>query len=117
MDQNDHTGAISPNSQDLMAASVAIGNRIASKRAAMGLTQDELARSLRVPPNQLDRWEKGSERIPAVVLAQVANRLNAPVGWFFHTPRSTFVQFEGMDERRGDRDALKAQFEATRSNE
>ncbi len=60
-----------------------IGKRIRYLRQISGLTQAELALKLNISPQQLQKYEKGSNKISASRLEALAEILNAPVNEFF----------------------------------
>lgn len=63
---------------------VRIGQRIAEARAAMGLTQDELAAKIPGKANgtQMSKWERGVHRPGDDTLEQIAKALGKDVAWF-----------------------------------
>jgi transcriptional regulator with XRE-family HTH domain len=61
----------------------AIGNRIRRERRAANLTQTELADILGVTFQQIQKYEKGRNRVAASRLVQIADALNVPVLTFF----------------------------------
>ena len=67
-----------PNSVD-----VHVGVRVRSRRMAIGLTQDRLAKALGITFQQIQKYEKGSNRIGASRLQAISRILNAPVSYFF----------------------------------
>ena len=60
-----------------------IGQRVKSRRLEMGLSQEALAEVLGVTFQQVQKYEKGVNRISASRLFEVAAALNVPVGHFF----------------------------------
>jgi len=62
-----------------------IGRRIRGKRRALGLTQDDLAKSLGVSPDMIEDYERGTERVPADHLIELSKVLGVPVSYFFPT--------------------------------
>lgn len=59
-----------------------IGARIAMRRLELQLTQLQLADTLGVSQQQVQRYEKGLARIPASKLGDVARALQAPIQFF-----------------------------------
>jgi transcriptional regulator with XRE-family HTH domain len=53
------------------------------RRMAVGLTQDKLARALGLTFQQVQKYEKGSNRIGAGRLQAISRILDAPLGFFF----------------------------------
>ncbi len=62
-----------------------VGERMRRRRILLGLTQDQLAAALNISYQQVQKYETGANRVSAGRLAQIADVLDAPVGWFFGT--------------------------------
>jgi transcriptional regulator with XRE-family HTH domain len=62
---------------------VRIGERIRTQRTRSGLSQKELAGRLDIVFQQLQKHEKGTSRVPASRLYDIARELNTPVSYFF----------------------------------
>ncbi|CAA2161228.1 hypothetical protein MBRA_06388 [Methylobacterium brachiatum] len=69
-----------------------IGGRIATIRAAQGLSQTSLGAAIGVSFQQVQKYEKGRNRIGAGRLQQIADQLKVPVETFF-------TGSQGGDER------------------
>jgi transcriptional regulator with XRE-family HTH domain len=84
-------GSLRKSSQDqlrpaLPAASeidALVGSRIRARREALGISQGRLGRSLGLTFSQVQKYEKGSNRIGAGRLFQIASLLGVPVQYFF----------------------------------
>ena len=78
----------------------AIGERIRRRRTELGLTQEQLAQRLGVSYQQVQKYERGANRISASRLYTLAHRLDVAPGWFFADldPPS---ECPGPDERAG----------------
>src|SRR5208282_2833237 len=61
----------------------AIGSRIRLRRAMLGLSQKQLGDAIGLTPQQVQKYEKGINRIAASTLFIVAEALNVPVSFFF----------------------------------
>lgn len=57
-----------------------LGERIRERRLALGLTQSDVARALGVSFQQVQKFEKGKNRVNAVQLGKVAERLGLTMG-------------------------------------
>lgn len=68
--------------QDIDAA---VGLRMAARRSAQGLSQTALAAQLGVSFQQVQKYEKGANRVSASRLHQVATALGCSVADFFPT--------------------------------
>src|SRR5436309_5859747 len=62
---------------------IEVGHRIRIERLARGLSQTELANNLGVTFQQVQKYEKGVNRVGAGRLARIADVLSVPVGFFF----------------------------------
>lgn len=60
-----------------------VGARLRQRRALLGLSQDKLARSLGLTFQQIQKYERGTNRISAGRLYQLATALAVPVGYFY----------------------------------
>ncbi len=60
-----------------------VGERIRRRRRAMGMSQEDLAASVGLTFQQIQKYERGSNRVSASKLYQVATTLQAPVAFFF----------------------------------
>jgi transcriptional regulator with XRE-family HTH domain len=89
-------GAMGSKKPDLI--DVEVGQRIRIQRLAAGLSQSELAERIGVTFQQVQKYEKGMNRVGAGRLTKIARVLNVPVGSFFDG-RDTIeqVELQGMD--------------------
>ena len=79
------------------AVDVHVGQRIRDRRNALGKTQEFLADSVGLTFQQIQKYEKGKNRVSASRLQQFANVLGVDVAWFFDdAPGSKRVR--GSDE-------------------
>lgn len=60
-----------------------VGQRLRDRREALGISQGRLGRQLGVTFSQVQKYEKGSNRIGAGRLFQIAEFLGVPPGYFF----------------------------------
>lgn len=63
-----------------------IGERIRLRRTELGLTQEQLASALGISYQQVQKYENGVNRISASRLAEIAQKLEVPIGWFVEEP-------------------------------
>ena len=70
---------------------VHVGRRVYERRAQLGITQGDLARALGVSFQQLQKYEKGANRISASRLWGTAAALAVDIDYFF----------EGLDDGGG----------------
>ncbi|WP_273758570.1 helix-turn-helix domain-containing protein [Bartonella sp. AU55XJBT] len=62
---------------------VLIGKRIRQRRIAMGLTQKTLGGFLGVSFQQIQKYEKGLNRVSASCLLEIATQLQVPISFFY----------------------------------
>jgi transcriptional regulator with XRE-family HTH domain len=60
-----------------------VGSRIRMRRALLGMTQQRLADSLSLTFQQVQKYEKGTNRVSASRLQQIATLLGVEVGFFY----------------------------------
>jgi transcriptional regulator with XRE-family HTH domain len=62
---------------------IELGKRIRLRRVEMKLSQDELGKELGVSFQQIQKYEKGVNRVGAARLPQIATALDVPVTFFY----------------------------------
>lgn len=62
---------------------VHVGKRLRLKRELLGLSQDQLGKMLGLTFQQIQKYEKGTNRISASRLWDLAMTLSSPIGYFF----------------------------------
>ncbi|MFI4987205.1 MAG: helix-turn-helix domain-containing protein [Alphaproteobacteria bacterium] len=67
----------------LSEVDIEIGSRIRLRRAMLGLSQKQLGDAITLTPQQVQKYEKGTNRIAASTLFIVAEALNVPMSFFF----------------------------------
>ncbi|WP_165186552.1 helix-turn-helix domain-containing protein [Caulobacter soli] len=75
---NDQTEGRRPNPVDLH-----VGGRVRMRRKILGVSQDQLAASLGLTFQQVQKYERGSNRVSASKLYQIAKTLQVPISFFF----------------------------------
>ncbi len=60
-----------------------VGNRVRLRRTMLGLSQERLAEALGVSFQQIQKYERGGNRISAGRLYSISRVLNVPVSFFF----------------------------------
>lgn len=68
---------------------VYVGSRLKLRRTAVGMTQEKLGDQLGVTFQQVQKYEKGANRIGASRLQEIARILDVPVAYFFEEARAT----------------------------
>ncbi len=80
-----------------------IGSRIRVRRNLLGLSQDQLAKALHISFQQVQKYEKGNNRIAGSRIWQLARTLNIPVSYFFDgIERTLTYQGYDIDQYAGD---------------
>ncbi len=80
----------SPNAID-----VHVGSRIRLRRTMLGMSQERLGESLGITFQQVQKYEKGANRVGASRLQHIAEVLNVPIPFFFEgVPGATTEQPE-----------------------
>jgi transcriptional regulator with XRE-family HTH domain len=77
-----------------------VGARVRMHRRMMGMTQEDLGIALGVTFQQVQKYEKGKNRIGAGRLHDIANILRVPVGSFFEdmtTGETRCAEFSDTD--------------------
>ncbi len=62
---------------------VHVGKRMRRRREVLGISQGRLGRELGVPFGQIQKWEKGANRIGAGRLYQIADIFGVTPNWFY----------------------------------
>jgi transcriptional regulator with XRE-family HTH domain len=60
-----------------------VGNRIRTRRLMLNMSQATLASTIGVTFQQVQKYEKGSNRVAASRLLQIASDLQVPIDFFF----------------------------------
>jgi transcriptional regulator with XRE-family HTH domain len=60
-----------------------VGSRIRLRRTMLGMSQEKLGESLGITFQQVQKYEKGTNRVGASRLQNIASILNVPVSFFF----------------------------------
>ncbi|MDR1333935.1 MAG: helix-turn-helix domain-containing protein [Holosporaceae bacterium] len=65
-----------------------IGSNIRKIRKSHGMTQHQLAKTLKITFQQLQKYENGKNKVSAARLYQLSLQLNVPLQYFFFTPKN-----------------------------
>lgn len=74
---------------------IEIGKLVRTRRLDLKMSQTDLGEALGVTFQQIQKYEKGANRIGAGRLMEVANALSVPVAFFYPQP------IKGQDEKEG----------------
>jgi transcriptional regulator with XRE-family HTH domain len=69
---------------------IAVGSRIRQRRLLLGWTQERLAAALNVTFQQVQKYERGANRVSASMLQEIADALETPVPYFFGHDEAPF---------------------------
>jgi len=77
-----------------------VGSRVRMRRMMLGMSQEKLGNALGLTFQQVQKYEKGTNRIGASRLQQIAHILQVPVSFFFEGAPAvtTGTRSEGMGE-------------------
>ena len=94
-----------------------VGERIRERRTMMGLTQENLANALSISYQQVQKYERGTNRVSASRLWDLAAALGVPVSYFFdgldaESQAEALAEYEGGnsafdDDLMGRRETLE----------
>ena len=60
-----------------------VGGRIQQRRKTLGMNQSDLGEALGVTFQQIQKYERGTNRVGAGVLYKMADALKVPISYFF----------------------------------
>src|SRR6266704_2137204 len=75
-----------------------VGSRVRMRRMMLAMSQEKLGDALGLTFQQVQKYEKGTNRIGASRLQQIANILQVPVAFFFEGAPSLSPLPDGMKE-------------------
>ena len=93
------TGRRRPRDRSPEEVDIHVGARIRMRRRFLGLTQQQLAEHLGLTFQQVQKYERGANRVSASKLYEIARALQTPVPYFFEG--LTESGQTGTDEARG----------------
>jgi transcriptional regulator with XRE-family HTH domain len=88
----------SPNPTDIH-----VGSRIRMRRNILGMSQEKLGESLGITFQQIQKYEKGTNRVGASRLQAIASILDVPVAFFFAEVPGRESALDGLSEGDGSR--------------
>ncbi|WP_299010095.1 helix-turn-helix transcriptional regulator [uncultured Caulobacter sp.] len=86
---------------------VHLGKRLRRRRRLLGLTQQQLAETVGVRFQQIQKYECGANRISAARLWQLAEALEVPVGYFYDGLSTVRREMAGEPAESGEMFARK----------
>jgi transcriptional regulator with XRE-family HTH domain len=75
-----------------------VGSRVRMRRMMVSMSQEKLGERLGITFQQVQKYEKGTNRIGASRLQQIATVLSVPVGFFFEGAPIPHASGTGMSE-------------------
>ncbi len=87
---------------------VHVGKRVRHRRWLAGMTQQQLAESVGIKFQQIQKYETGMNRVSASRLWDIARTLNVPVSYFFEgLDAATQVDSDLPNDILADKEALE----------
>lgn len=78
---------------------VHVGSRVRLRRMMLGMSQEKLGESLGITFQQIQKYEKGTNRVGASRLQHIATVLKVPVSFFFEDAPGTPDEAAGFAEQ------------------
>ena len=75
-----------------------VGSRVRMRRMMLGMSQEKLGNALSLTFQQVQKYEKGTNRIGASRLQQISNILQVPVSFFFDGAPTLAAQADELGE-------------------
>jgi transcriptional regulator with XRE-family HTH domain len=75
-----------------------VGSRVRMRRMMLSMSQEKLGDALGLTFQQVQKYEKGTNRIGASRLQQISSILQVPVAFFFEGAPNLQSQHEGLKE-------------------
>jgi transcriptional regulator with XRE-family HTH domain len=75
-----------------------VGSRVRMRRLMMEMSQEKLGEALGLTFQQIQKYEKGTNRIGASRIQQISNILQIPVSFLFEGAPNAMVSAEGFNE-------------------
>ena len=87
---------------------ILVGKRIRHRRWVVGMTQQQLAESVGIKFQQIQKYETGANRVSASRLWDIAEALDIPVSFFFEgiSEDGVVEASSGTADLMGDKEAL-----------
>ena len=78
---------------------VHVGQKLRARRILLGMSQDELAKNIGITFQQIQKYERGANRMGASRLYEIAKTLNSTVSYFFEGVEPTKRAPIGFSEK------------------
>ena len=87
---------------------VHVGRMVRERRVLMGMSQEELGASVGLTFQQIQKYERGTNRISASMLWELSIILRVPVGWFFEGIKGGGKPKDRLHTKRGTLELVRA---------
>ncbi len=78
-----------------------VGSRVRMRRVLIGMSQEKLGEALGITFQQIQKYEKGTNRIGASRMQQIATVMGVPVSYFFDDAPGGDAKAKGFGESAG----------------
>jgi transcriptional regulator with XRE-family HTH domain len=78
-----------------------VGSRVRMRRVLIGMSQEKLGEALGITFQQIQKYEKGTNRIGASRMQQIATVMSVPVSYFFEDAPGADGKQSGFGESHG----------------
>ncbi len=85
---------------------VHVGKRIRHRRWLVGMTQQQLAESVGIKFQQIQKYETGANRVSASRLWDISSSMDVDVSFFFEGIEEEATKVAGPSDLLGDKEAL-----------
>ena len=75
---------------------VDLGKRIRIRRTEINVTQDELGQMLGISFQQIQKYEKGVNRVSVARLSEIAKALQVPISYFYDEQSKSSIEVESI---------------------
>jgi len=79
-----------------------VGQRVRARRKMLGLSQTQLGHELGVTFQQVQKYERGTNRIGSSRLFRMSNTLDVPVAYFFEGAETKMPGYVSLNDSLGE---------------
>lgn len=79
---------------------VQVGARLKSRRLMLGLSQEELAQAVGITFQQIQKYERGANRVSASRLVDICRALKTSTDYFFEGANGQRLQMKGVSDNK-----------------
>src|SRR5215468_10839807 len=90
-------------------ADIRFGHRMRERRIMLDMSQTELGAALGVTFQQIQKYERGTNRVSAGTLQKLATTLRVPIAYFFDGPAAENDQLSAVGEQEQQDESLRLQ--------